>query len=103
MDQKASNEQMIQAQMMMPMSASVLLQTDQYPDLLQQCSIEQCKLIFEALALPSNQSLVNKVGSVGGYTALHWCVFLTRTNWIRAQHKRSSKGPWMESQNGIKE
>ena len=70
MDQKVFNEQM-----MMPVSASVIIQSDQYPDLLQQSSIEQCKLIFEALALASNQSLVNKVGSVGGYTALHWCVF----------------------------
>ena len=77
---------MIQAQMMMPMSASSLIQTDQYPDLLQQCSIEQCKLIFEALALPSNQSLVNKVGSVGGYTALHWCVFINKKFFTLGAH-----------------
>jgi len=72
MEKNAFEDSLMQAQIMTPMSPSTVIQTDQYPDMLQQCSIDQCKLLFETLSVTNNPSLVNKVGSVGGYTALHW-------------------------------
>ena len=75
MEQKVFSDSVFQGQLMMPLSPGAVIQTDQYPDMLQQCTTEQCKLIFESLALANNQTLVNKVGTVGGYTALHWYIF----------------------------
>jgi len=62
-------------QMMMPqaqMSNHSILQSDQFPDILQHLSTDQAKALFDALAESNNPNLVNKQGSLGGYTPLHW-------------------------------
>ena len=73
MDTKNNSDPVAQIQMLMPINPSSLIQMNEFPDILQQCPIEQCKLVLESLAAtPNNASLVNKSGSAGGYTALHW-------------------------------
>ena len=74
MDQQKLADVITPVTMMMPMNSSTILQMEQYPDMLQNFPIDQCKILFEALALTNNPSLVNKSGSVGGYTALHWYI-----------------------------
>ena len=62
-------------QMMMPqaqMNNQSVLQSDQFPDILQHLSTDHAKALFEVLAESNNPNLVNKQGSLGGYTPLHW-------------------------------
>lgn len=70
MDQqsKTLNESLVQ----MLMNPSQILLMDQYPDILKEYPIEKLKELFESLASLNNPSIVNKVGTVGGYTAIHW-------------------------------
>ena len=49
-----------------------ILQTDQFPDILQHFPPEQCKSVLSLLKDTNNSSIVNKKGPLGGYTALHW-------------------------------
>lgn len=51
---------------------TVLIKTEFFPDCLHNLSSQQCRAVCEALSSPANASYVNKKGSVGGYTALHW-------------------------------
>ncbi|CAF0868772.1 unnamed protein product [Brachionus calyciflorus] len=52
--------------------ASALIQTEFFPDCLQNLNTQQCKSVCEALAEPNYSSFVNKKGPLGGYTPLHW-------------------------------
>ena len=48
-----------------------ILYSEQFPDVLQNYSSENCKPLIELLIdCPSN--LINKKGPLGGYTILHW-------------------------------
>jgi hypothetical protein len=49
-----------------------LVDLNQFPDLLKNQSHEEAKLTFELLYKTNNQSLINKIGKSGGFTALHW-------------------------------
>ncbi len=49
-----------------------MTQLDQFPDILQNYSTEQSKMIFDFLIQSNNASLIGKSGALGGYTALHW-------------------------------
>ncbi len=68
------NFEMATITMTMPVqqNPSAILYTDQFPDMLQYCSTENSKNLFEILSEANNLSLVNKKGTLGGYTALHW-------------------------------
>ena len=52
-------------------NAFSILQTDQFPDVLQHYPTDQCRAILTLLKDTNNSSLVNKKGPLG-YTALHW-------------------------------
>lgn len=49
-----------------------MLESEQFPDILNHLSTEQIRMLFELLAQPVYSHLVNKKGPLGGYTALHW-------------------------------
>ena len=49
-----------------------ILNSDQYPDILQHFSAENCRKLFELIKESNNFSLANKKGRQGGYTPLHW-------------------------------
>jgi ankyrin repeat protein len=49
-----------------------ILELDNFPDILNNQSYDQAKLTFEILYKTNNFSLINKHGSKGGFTALHW-------------------------------
>ena len=49
-----------------------MIQSDQFPDILQHFPAQECKSVLSLLKNTNNSSLVNKRGPLGGYTALHW-------------------------------
>jgi ankyrin repeat protein len=52
-----------------------LIQSDQYPDILQYTSNDQARSLIETLATTNNPLLINKQGGSRAYTTLHWiCV-----------------------------
>lgn len=52
-----------------------LVQSDQFPDILQYTTNEQTKSLLDTLQQLNSPSLTNKQGASRGYTALHWiCV-----------------------------
>jgi ankyrin repeat protein len=49
-----------------------MMQLEQFPDILQNYSTEQSKMLFDILIQSNNLTLISKSGALGGYTALHW-------------------------------
>lgn len=51
-----------------------ILESEQFPDILNYLNTEQIQTIFNVLAQQptANSHLTNKKGPLGGYTALHW-------------------------------
>ena len=74
----ASNQQQQQQFFQAPMMGTYefnpksIVESEQFPDILNYLNNEQIRAIFELLAQPANAHLVNKTGPLGGYTALHW-------------------------------
>ena len=74
----SSNQQYFQAPMTPGMGTyefnpKSILDSEQYPDILNYLNSEQIQTMFNVLAQqPNNSQLVNKKGPLGGYTALHW-------------------------------
>lgn len=69
MQQMALFGQMAMTPSMNPVS---VLNSEQFPDILQHMSTEHCKTLFATLAEMNNPTLVNKKGPMGGYSALAW-------------------------------
>lgn len=53
-------------------NAKSLLESDQFPDVLNYLNNEQIKVMFELMNSGNYSHLVNKPGPLGGYSALHW-------------------------------
>lgn len=49
-----------------------ILESEQFPDVLNYLNSEQTKSIFELLTQANYSHLASKKGPLGGYTALHW-------------------------------
>jgi hypothetical protein len=81
-DSEKNNSAQMQAQIanntMLPtmstnfMNPNSILLSDQFPDILQHYSTENCRLILNVLAELNNPAIVNKKGALGGYSALAW-------------------------------
>jgi hypothetical protein len=58
-----------------------ILSSDQFPDILQNYSTDNCTLLLNLLLeFLNNPALINKKGPLGGYTALHWYTSLFYLN-----------------------
>ena len=62
----------VQAMMANPLVC--ILCSEQFPDVLQNYTTENSRLLLNALyeTASGNAALINKKGPLGGYTALHW-------------------------------
>ena len=65
-------EQFIDIPMKIQTDPYDILEMSEYPDILKDLSNKQIMLMFETLAKKNNPLLVNKKGSLGGFSALHW-------------------------------
>jgi hypothetical protein len=57
---------------MSTINQSAILESNNFPDIIQHFTHEQCKIIIDLLKIDKNKEFVNKRGPLGGYTILHW-------------------------------